>query len=424
MNKFIKQFLIKLKLINIKKIFLLVLIFSFSIIILAFIKLVKANINQFNFKNKLILINEKVYYFKSDKTDLNLSYKVIDNFLDLINYDEDNFLFLNYNDNKFNLYLFSTKLISWWNYFKGFDIKKIYSIQQKDLVEYIGSFSKGNINFLFFDKFIFVFEIDQDFNIKKIFKIYLNDISKDIFNKNSLSSILYSYEDKILVKADNDYFIFEVNLYNNKINLKLLKKISLKDKENIFIINQLFVDKNNLVFYSFFEKYGNEFYYIIQDIYDNCYYKTNAVNSYESNYIILDKIGKLLFIQNNNSISIIYNNNDFISISNSGYYVHAIKFKNDLIILSLNNSGLSFYKLNQFNKKVEPLFSIKDVVYAFKNKNYIYFIKKEEDSYYYVFAINVNDLIKDNQDFNLKENFIRNSYMELNFIPERFFIFN
>ena len=233
-----------------------------------------------------------------------------------------------------------------------------------------------------------------------------------------------------MAKIDNDYFIFAVDFFNNKIVLKLLKRISDSDKKNLFIINQLFVDNYDLVLYSFFEKINDEFYYIVQDIDDNCYYKVKAVNSYESNYIILDKIDKLLFIQDNNSIAIVYDKDNFILIENCGFYVSNIKFKNDFIFITLSNEGLTFYKFNKFNREVNPLFSIKDVIYAFRNQNYIYFIKKEDsDYYYYLYFININSFInflnnsnnKELKDINIKINFTN---LKLNFIPEKFFVFN
>jgi hypothetical protein len=432
MNKFIKLFIIKLKYsIN---------IFIFSLIIISFhIFDVCANnsINQADIfdnktdtiNNKVVLINDNVYYYKKHS----LNYKIIDNFLDLVKYDNNSFLFLNYEDNKFNLYLFSKNLTFFWNYFKHFSIKKIYSINQDDFMDYIGSFYKNNLIFLFFDKYIFVFEIDNKYNIKRIFKDKLININGAKFLstdlKATLLSILYSYDNKILIKAGNDYFICEVD-FNNNIVLKLLKKISVQNKSNDFIINQLFVDKNNLTFYSFFEKIGDKFYYIVQDVYDNCYYKVNAVNSYESNYIILNKLDNILLIQNNYSVDLVYDKDDLISIKDVGYYVFSYKLRDSLILVLLNNSSLFFGKLNQLNKEIEPFFSVKDVIYAFKNQNYIYFIKKEEDFYYYLYFIDLKSLNyfiknnKENEEFDLNKDFIRNTYLKLDLIPEKFFIFN
>ncbi len=82
------------------------------------------------------------------------------------------------------------------------------------------------------------------------------------------------------------------------------------------------------------------------------------------------------------------------------------------------------------NKEIEPLFSIKDVIYAFRNQNYIYFIKKEEDFYYYLYFVDLKSLnyfIKNNKEdeqFDLNKDFIRNTYLKLDVIPEKFFIFN
>jgi len=433
MNKFIKLFIIKLKYsIN---------IFIFFLIIISFhIFDVYANnsINQSDIfdnktdtiNNKVVLINDNVYYYKNPL----LNYKIIDNFLDLVKYDNNSFLFLNYEDKKFNLYLFSKNLTFFWNYFKHFSIKKIYSINQDDFMDYIGSFYKNNLIFLFFDKYIFVFEIDNKYNVKRIFKDRLININSAKFLstdfKTTLLSILYSYDNKILIKDDNDYFICEVD-FNNNIVLKLLKKISVQNKSSNFIINQLFVDKNNLTFYSFFEKIGDKLYYIVQDVYDNCYYKVSAVNSYESNYIILNKLDDILLIQNNYSIDLVYNKDDPISIKDAGYYVSSYKLRDSLILVLLNNSSLFFGKLNQLNKEIEPLFSIKDVIYAFKNQNYIYFIKKEEDFYYYLYFVDLKSLnyfIKNNkennEEFDLNKDFIRNAYLKLDLIPEKFFIFN
>ena len=433
MNKFIKLFIIKLKYsIN---------IFIFFLIIISFhIFDVYANnsINQSDIfdnktdtiNNKVVLINDNVYYYKNPL----LNYKIIDNFLDLVKYDNNSFLFLNYEDKKFNLYLFSKNLTFFWNYFKHFSIKKIYSINQDDFMDYIGSFYKNNLIFLFFDKYIFVFEIDNKYNVKRIFKDRLININSAKFLstdfKTTLLSILYSYDNKILIKDDNDYFICEVD-FNNNIVLKLLKKISVQNKSSNFIINQLFVDKNNLTFYSFFEKIGDKLYYIVQDVYDNCYYKVSAVNSYESNYIILNKLDDILLIQNNYSIDLVYNKDDPISIKDAGYYVSSYKLRDSLILVLLNNSSLFFGKLNQLNKEIEPLFSIKDVIYAFKNQNYIYFIKKEEDFYYYLYFVDLKSLnyfIKNNkennEEFDLNKDFIRNAYLKLELIPEKFFIFN
>jgi hypothetical protein len=433
MNKFIKLFIVKLKYsIN---------IFIFSLIIISFhIFDVCANnsINQSDIfdnktdtiNNKVVLINDNVYYYKNPL----LNYKIIDNFLDLVKYDNNSFLFLNYEDKKFNLYLFFKNLTFFWNYFKHFSIKKIYSINQDDFMDYIGSFYKNNLIFLFFDKYIFVFEIDNKYNIKRIFKDRLININSAKFLstdfKTTLLSILYSYDNKILIKAGNDYFICEVD-FNNNIVLKLLKKISAQNKSSNFIINQLFVDKNNLTFYSFFEKIGDKLYYIVQDVYDNCYYKVSAVNSYESNYIILNKLDDILLIQNNYSVDLVYNKDDLISIKDAGYYVSSYKLRDSLILVLLNNSSLFFGKLNQLNKEIEPLFSIKDVIYAFKNQNYIYFIKKEEDFYYYLYFVDLKSLnyfIKNNkennEEFDLNKDFIRNAYLKLDLIPEKFFIFN
>jgi hypothetical protein len=433
MNKFIKLFIIKLKYsIN---------IFIFSLIIISFhIFDVCANnsINQADIldnktdtiNNKVVLINDNVYYYKNPL----LNYKIIDNFLDLVKYDNNSFLFLNYEDNKFNLYLFSKNLTFFWNYFKHFSIKKIYSIDQDDFMDYIGSFYKNNLIFLFFDKYIFVFEIDNKYNIKRIFKDRLININSAKFLstdfKTTLLSILYSYDNKILIKAGNDYFICEVD-FNNNIVLKLLKKISAQNKSSNFIINQLFVDNNNLTFYSFFEKIRDKLYYIVQDVYDNCYYKVSAVNSYESNYIILNKLDDILFIQNNYSVDLVYDKDNLISIKDAGYYVFSYKLRDSLILVLLNNSSLFFGKLNQLNKEIEPLFSIKDVIYAFKNQNYIYFIKKDEDFYYYLYFIDLkslNYLMKNNkennEEFDLNKDFIRNTYLKLDVIPEKFFIFN
>jgi hypothetical protein len=433
MNKFIKLFIIKLKYsIN---------IFIFSLIIISFhIFDVCANnsINQADIldnktdtiNNKVVLINDNVYYYKNPS----LNYKIIDNFLDLVKYDNNSFLFLNYEDNKFNLYLFSKNLTFFWNYFKHFSIKKIYSIDQDDFMDYIGSFYKNNLIFLFFDKYIFVFEIDNKYNIKRIFKDRLININSAKFLstdfKTTLLSILYSYDNKILIKAGNDYFICEVD-FNNNIVLKLLKKISAQNKSSNFIINQLFVDNNNLTFYSFFEKIRDKLYYIVQDVYDNCYYKVSAVNSYESNYIILNKLDDILFIQNNYSVDLVYDKDNLISIKDAGYYVFSYKLRDSLILVLLNNSSLFFGKLNQLNKEIEPLFSIKDVIYAFKNQNYIYFIKKDEDFYYYLYFIDLkslNYLMKNNkennEEFDLNKDFIRNTYLKLDVIPEKFFIFN
>jgi hypothetical protein len=432
MNKFTKLFIIKLKYsIN---------IFIFCLIIISFhIFDVCANnsINQADIfdnktdtiNNKVVLINDNVYYYKN----YSLNYKIIDNFLDLVKYDNNSFLFLNYEDNKFNLYLFSKNLTFFWNYFKHFSIKKIYSLNQDDFMDYIGSFYKNNLIFLFFDKYIFVFEIDNKYNIKRIFKDRLININIAKFLstdfKTTLLSILYSYDNKILIKAGNDYFICEVN-FNNNIVLKLLKKISVKNKSNDFIINQLFVDNNNLTFYSFFEKIGDKLYYIVQDVYDNCYYKVSAVNSYESNYIILNKLDNILLIQNNYSVDLVYDKNNLTSIKDAGYYVSSYKLRDSLILVLLNNSSLFFGKLNQLNKEMENLFSIKDVIYAFKNQNYIYFIKKEEDFYYYLYFIDLKSLNylmknnKENEEFDLNKDFIRNTYLKLDLIPEKFFIFN
>jgi hypothetical protein len=433
MNKFIKLFIVKLKYsIN---------IFIFSLIIISFhIFDVYANnsINQTDIfdnkadtiNNKVVLINDNVYYYKNPL----LNYKIIDNFLDLVKYDNNSFLFLNYEDNKFNLYLFSKNLTFFWNYFKHFSIKKIYSIDQDDFMDYIGSFYKNNLIFLFFDKYIFVFEIDNKYNIKRIFKDRLININSAKFLstnfKTTLLSILYSYDNKILIKAGNDYFICEVD-FNNNIVFKLLKKISAQNKSSNFIINQLFVDNNNLTFYSFFEKIGDKLYYIVQDVYDNCYYKVSAVNSYESNYIILNKLDDILLIQNNYSVDLVYNKDDLISIKDAGYYVSSYKLRDSLILVLLNNSSLFFGKLNQLNKEIEPLFSIRDVIYAFKNQNYIYFIKKEEDFYYYLYFVDLKSLnyfIKNNkennEEFDLNKDFIRNAYLKLDLIPEKFFIFN
>jgi hypothetical protein len=432
MNKFTKLFIIKLKYsIN---------IFIFCLIIISFhIFDVCANnsINQADIfdnktdtiNNKVVLINDNVYYYKNPS----LNYKIIDNFLDLVKYDNNSFLFLNYEDNKFNLYLFSKNLTFFWNYFKHFSIKKIYSLNQDDFMDYIGSFYKNNLIFLFFDKYIFVFEIDNKYNIKRIFKDRLININIAKFLstdfKTTLLSILYSYDNKILIKAGNDYFICEVN-FNNNIVLKLLKKISVKNKSNDFIINQLFVDNNNLTFYSFFEKIGDKLYYIVQDVYDNCYYKVSAVNSYESNYIILNKLDNILLIQNNYSVDLVYDKNNLTSIKDAGYYVSSYKLRDSLILVLLNNSSLFFGKLNQLNKEMENLFSIKDVIYAFKNQNYIYFIKKEEDFYYYLYFIDLKSLNylmknnKENEEFDLNKDFIRNTYLKLDLIPEKFFIFN
>jgi|GEM_PF-2259998 len=445
MNKFIKLFIIKLKyniFINIQIfkssfIFILVLItfcvFKYNVFANNYINQDDTFINKTEtFNNKLVLINDKVYYYKNPL----LNYKIIDNFLDLVKYDNNSFLFLNYEDNKFNLYLFSKNLTFFWNYFKHFSIKKIYSLNQDDFMDYIGSFYKNNLIFLFFDKYIFVFEIDNKYNIKRIFRDRLIDIignsakflSPDF--KPTLLSILYSYDDKILIKAGNDYFICEVDFYNN-IVLKLLKKISVQNKSNDFIINQLFVDKNNLTFYSFFEKIGDKLYYIVQDVYDNFYYKVSAVNSYESNYIILNKLDNILLIQNNYSVDLVYDKDNLISIKDAGYYVFSYKLRDSLILVLLNNSSLFFGKLNQLNKEIEPLFSIKDVIYAFRNQNYIYFIKKEEDFYYYLYFVDLkslNYLMKNNkennEEFDLNKDFIRNTYLKLDVIPEKFFIFN
>jgi hypothetical protein len=432
MNKFIKLFIIKLKYsIN---------IFIFSLIIISFhIFDVCANnsINQADIfdnktdtiNNKVVLINDNVYYYKNPS----LNYKIIDNFLDLVKYDNNSFLFLNYEDNKFNLYLFSKNLTFFWNYFKHFSIKKIYSIDQDDFMDYIGSFYKNNLIFLFFDKYIFVFEIDNKYNIKRIFKDRLININSAKFLstdfKPTLLSILYSYDNKILIKAGNDYFICEVD-FNNNIVFKLLKKISAQNKSSNFIINQLFVDNNNLTFYSFFEKIGDKLYYIVQDVYDNCYYKVSAVNSYESNYIILNKLDNILLIQNNYSVDLVYDKDNLISIKDAGYYVFSYKLRDSLILVLLNNSSLFFGKLNQLNKEIEPLFSIRDVIYAFKNQNYIYFIKKEENFYYYLYFIDLKNLNyfiknnKENEEFDLNKDFIRNTYLKLDLIPEKFFIFN
>jgi len=434
MNKFTKLFIIKLKY-NIN-------IFIFSLIIISFhIFDVCANngINQADifdnktntFNNKVVLINDNVYYYKNPS----LNYKIIDNFLDLVKYDNNSFLFLNYEDNKFNLYLFSKNLTFFWNYFKHFSIKKIYSIDQDDFMDYIGSFYKNNLIFLVFDKYIFVFEMDSKYNIKRIFRDRLIDIignsakflSTDF--KPTLLSILYSYDDKILIKGGNDYFICEVD-FNNNIVLKLLKKISAQNKSKDFIINHLFVDKNNLTFYSFFEKIGDKFYYVVQDVYDNCYYKVNAVNSYESNYIILNKLDNILLIQNNYSVDLVYDKDEVISIKDAGYYVSNYKLRDSLILILLNNSSLFFGRLNQLNKEIEPLFSIKDVIYAFRNQNYIYFIKKEDYFYYYLYFVDLKSLNyfmknnKEDEQFDLNKDFIRNTYLKLDVIPEKFFIFN
>jgi hypothetical protein len=432
MNKFIKLFIIKLKYsIN---------IFIFSLIIISFhIFDVCANnsISQADIfdnktdtiNNKVVLINDNVYYYKKPL----LNYKIIDNFLDLVKYYNNSFLFLNYEDNKFNLYLFSKNLTFFWNYFKHFSIKKIYSLNQDDFMDYIGSFYKNNLIFLFFDKYIFVFEIDNKYNIKRIFKDRLININSAKFLstdfKTTLLSILYSYDNKILIKAGNDYFICEVD-FNNNIVFKLLKKISAQNKSSNFIINQLFVDNNNLTFYSFFEKIGDKIYYIVQDVYDNCYYKVSALNSYESNYIILNKLDNILLIQNNYSVDLVYDKDNLISIKDAGYYVFSYKLRDSLIFVLLNNSSLFFGKLNQLNKEIEPLFSIKDVIYAFKNQNYIYFIKKEEDFYYYLYFIDLKSLnylmknSKENEEFDLNKDFIRNTYLKLDLIPEKFFLFN
>jgi len=444
MNKFTKLFIIKLKyniFINIQIfkssfIFILVLInffvFKYNVFANNYINQDDTFINKTEtFNNKLVLINDKVYYYKNPL----LNYKIIDNFLDLVKYDNNNFLFLNYEDNKFNLYLFSKNLTFFWNYFKHFSIKKIYSINQNGFLDYIGSFYKNSLIFLVFDKYIFVFEIDNKYNIKRIFKDRLIDIignsakflSTDF--KPTLLSILYSYDDKILIKAGNDYFICEVD-FNNNIVFKLLKKISVQNKSNDFIINQLFVDKNNLAFYSFFEKIGDKLYYIVQDVYDNCYYKVSAVNSYESNYIILNKLDNILLIQNNYSVDLVYDKDNLISIKDAGYYVFSYKLRDSLILVLLNNSSLFFGRLNQLNKEIEPLFSIKDVIYAFRNQNYIYFIKKEEDFYYHLYFVDLKSLnyfIKNNKEdeqFDLNKDFIRNTYLKLDVIPEKFFIFN
>jgi hypothetical protein len=383
------------------------------------------------FNNKLVLINDNVYYYKNPS----LNYRIIDNFLDLVKYDNKSFLFFNYQDSKFNLYLFSKDLTFFWNYFKHFSIKKIYSINQNDFLDYIGSFCKNRLIFLFFDKYIFVFEMDNKYNIKKIFKDKLINIIGNSFGfsnvdfKTTLLSILYSYDNKILIKAGNDYLICEVD-FNNDIVLKLLKKISVQNKSNNFIINQLFVDKNNLTFYSFFEKIGDKLYYIVQDVYDNCYYKVSAINSHESNYIILNKLDNILLIQNNYSVDLVYDKEELISIKDVGYYVSSYKLRDSLILVLLNNSSLFFGRLNQLNKEIEPLFSIKDVIYAFRNQNYIYFIKKEEDFYYYLYFVDLKSLnyfIKNNKEdeqFDLNKDFIRNTYLKLDVIPEKFFIFN
>ncbi len=411
---------------NILVIYIFIYIFVINFIVLAKNDL---NINDIkentNFNNKLILLNDKIYYYKN----LEINYKIIDNFLDLIKTDNRYFLFLNFYNNFYNLYLFYQREFYFWNFFRNFSIKKIYSFS--DFSEYIGSFYKENYLFLIFDKFIFVFELNEKFNIKNVFKYNVEDIVKSIFKLNFKNiAVLYSYNNKILAKIDNDYFIFAVDFFNNKIVLKLLKRISDSDKKNLFIINQLFVDNYDLVLYSFFEKINDEFYYIVQDIDDNCYYKVKAVNSYESNYIILDKIDKLLFIQDNNSIAIVYDKDNFILIENCGFYVSNIKFKNDFIFITLSNEGLTFCKFNKFNREVNPLFSIKDVIYAFRNQNYIYFIKKEDsDYYYYLYFININSFInflnnsnnKELKDINIKINFTN---LKLNFIPEKFFVFN
>lgn len=411
---------------NILVIYIFIYIFVINFIVLAKNDL---NINDIkentNFNNKLILLNDKIYYYKN----LEINYKIIDNFLDLIKTDDRNFLFLNFYNNFYNLYLFYQQEAYFWNFFRNFNIKKIYSFS--DFSEYIGSFYKENYICLIFDKFIFVFELNEKFNIKNAFKYNIEDILKSIFKLNFKNiAVLYSYNNKILTKIDNSYFIFGIDFFNNKILLKLLKRISDSDKKNLFIINQLFVDNSDLVLYSFFEKINDEFYYIVQDIDDNCYYKVKAVNSYESNYIILDKIDKLLFIQDNNSIAIVYDKDNFILIENCGFYVSNIKFKNDFIFITLSNEGLIFYKFNKFNREVNPLFSIKDVIYAFRNQNYIYFVKKEEsDYYYYLYFININSFINffnnlDNKklkDIDLEGNFTN---FKLNFIPEKFFVFN
>ena len=437
MKKFIKLFIIKLKynifvnILNFRSIFIFILILIIFYVF-KYDVFANNNINQAHtFSNKLVLINDKIYYYKTHS----LNYKIIDNFIDLVKYYNNTFLFLNYENNKFNLYLFSKNLYFFGNYFRHFSTKKIYSINQDDFLDYIGSFYKNNLIFLFFDKYIFVFEIDNKYNIKKIFKDKLINIirnsvgfSKTNF-KTTLLSILYSYDNKILIKAGNDHFICEVD-FNNNIVLKLLKKVSNQNKSNDFIINQLFVDKNNLTFYSFFEKIEDKLYYVVQDVYDNCYYKVNAVNSYGSTYIILNKVDDLLFIQNNYSIDLVYDKGDPISIKDVGYYVSNYKVKDNLILVLLNNSSLFFGKLNQLSKEMKALFSIKDVIYAFKNQNYIYFIKKDEDLYYYVHFIDLKDLnylIKnneENEEINLNNDFIKNTYLRLDIIPEKFFIFN
>ncbi len=447
MNKFTKLFTIKLK----YNIFINIQIFKSSfifILLLITFYVFKYNVfanNYINqagifdnktdaFNNKVVLINDNVYYYKNPS----LNYKIIDNFLDLVKYDNNSFLFLNYEDSKFNLYLFSKDLTffwNFWNYFKHFSIKKIYSINQNDFLDYIGSFCKNRLIFLFFDKYIFVFEMDSKYNIKRIFRDRLIDIignsakflSTDF--KPTLLSILYSYDNKILIKAGNDYLICEVD-FNNNIVLKLLKKISVQNKSNDFIINQLFVDKNNLIFYSFFEKIGDKLYYIVQDVYDNCYYKVSAINSYKSNYIILNKLDNILLIQNNYSVDLVYDKKELISIKDVGYYVSSYKLRDSLILVLLNNSSLFFGKLNQLNKEIEPLFSIKDVIYAFKNQNYIYFIKKEEDFYYYLYCVDLKSLNyfvknnKKNEEFDLNRDFIKNTYLKLDLMPEKFFVFN
>jgi hypothetical protein len=444
MNKFTKLFVIKLKyniFINIPIfkdgfIFILVLIilcvFEYNVFANNYISQADIFDNKTDtFNNKVVLINDNVYYYKNPS----LNYKIIDNFLDLVKYDNNSFLFLNYEDNKFNLYLFSKNSTFFWNYFKHFSVKKIYSINQNGFLDYIGSFYKNRLIFLFFDKYIFVFEIDNKYNIKRIFKDRLINIIGNGFGfsntdfKTTLLSILYSYDNKILIKAGNDYFICEVD-FNNNIVLKLLKKISVKNKSNDFIINQLFVDKNNLTFYSFFEKIGDKIYYIVQDVYDNCYYKVSAVNSYESNYIVLNKLDNLLFIQNNYSVDLVYDKDELISIKDAGYYVFSYKLRDSLILVLLNNSSLFFGKLNQLNKEIEPLLSIKDVIYAFKNQNYVYFIKKEEDFYYYLYFVDLKILDyfmknnKENEEFDFNKDFIRNTYLKLDLIPEKFFVFN
>ncbi len=416
---FLKNFLI---------IYILIYIFSGNFIVLAKSDLrINYINNNYYFNNKLVLLNDNIYYYKNQE----IKYKIIDNFLDLIKSNNNNFLFLNFYNNSYNLYLFSIKESYFSFFFKDFRIKNIYSINQRDFIEYIGSFYKQNFVFLFFDKFIFILEIDDNFNVKNVFKYNIQDVIKDSFKyKFKEISIIYSSNNKILIKIDKDYYIFSVDFFNNKITLKLLKSISISNNENLFIINQLFVDNYDVVLYSFFEKLDNEFYYVVQDLNDNCYYKVKAINSYQSNYFILDKINDLLFIQNNDSISIVYNTNNFISIDGCGFYVSNIRFKNNFILITLNNLGLSFYRFNKLNKEVNPLFSIRDVIYAFKNQNYIYYIKKQEsDYYYYLYFINTNNFVNflnnsDNnelKDLNLEGNFIN---FKLNFIPEKFFLFN